>query len=73
MTQFFSKCGLFLGDGRRINFWKDVGVVMSSFVLDTLLFSIWRQTKRPRLRTFGIEIGGGGGWDLVPKFPKTSQ
>ena len=25
-----------------------------------LLFSTWRQTKRPRLRTFGIEKGGLG-------------
>ena len=24
MTQFLPKCGLSLGDGRRINFWTDV-------------------------------------------------
>ena len=41
-------------------FGKMFGVGRRPCVLDTLLFSIWRQTKRPRLRTFGIEIGGVG-------------
>ena len=41
-------------------FGKMFGVVRRPCVLDTLLFSIWRQTKRPRLRTFEIEIGGVG-------------
>ena len=36
------------------------GVGRRLCVLDSLLFSIWRQTKRPRLRTCGIEIGGVG-------------
>ena len=37
---------------------KMSGVVRRPCVPDILLFSTWRQTKRPRLRTFGIEIGG---------------
>ena len=41
-------------------FGKMSGVVRRPCVLDILLFSTWRQTKRPRLRTFGIEIGGLG-------------
>ena len=36
------------------------GVVRRHCVLDILLFSTWCQIKRPRLRTFGIEIGGLG-------------
>ena len=36
------------------------GVVRRPCVLDILLFSTWRQIKRPRLWTFGIEIGGLG-------------
>ena len=51
-------------------FGKMFGVVRRPCVLDTILFSIWCQTKRPRLWTFGIEIGG---WELVPNFSKTSQ
>ena len=39
---------------------KISGVVRRPCVPDILLFSTWRQTKRPRLRTFGIEIGGLG-------------
>ena len=51
-------------------FGKIFGAVRRPCVSGFLLFSIWRQTKRPRLRTFGIETGGG---ELVSKFSKTSQ
>ena len=39
---------------------KMSGVVRRPCVLDILLFSTWHQTKRPRLRTFGIVKGGLG-------------
>ena len=68
---FFSKMRSFhLGMVEGSIFGKMFGVVRRPSVLDTLLFSIWSQIKRPRLRTFGIEIGG---WELVSNFSKTSQ
>ena len=67
----FSKMRSFhLGMVEGSIFGKMFGVVRRPSVLDSLLFSIWRQTKRPRLRTFGIVIGG---WELVSNFSKTSQ
>ena len=57
----FSKMRSFhLGMVEGSIFGKMLGVVGRPSVSDTLLFSIWRQTKKPRLRTFGIVIGGVG-------------
>ena len=51
-------------------FGKMSSVVRRPSALDSPLYSIWRQTKRLRLQTFGIVIGG---WELVSNFSKTSQ
>ena len=58
---FFSKMRSFhSGMVEGSIFGKMFGVVRRPSVLDSLLFSIWRQTKRPRSRTFEIVIGGVG-------------